>query len=173
MFDRSKESRDNAPKASTVPEEVQDVRKPVISTTTSPSRTTAVIGPTVRIKGDIVSDENLIIEGQVEGTVSLDSHELVVGQSGVANANVTAKLIRVDGRVKGDLIGREKVVISKSGNMTGNISAPTVILEEGGKFKGSIDMGHSSESAVAGFASAGKAARNIEPAPEAPVAKQG
>ena len=63
-----------------------------------------------------------------------------MGQSGKVNANVTAKTIKIEGEVKGDIKGNEKVVVSKSGNVRGNIIAPRVTLEDGAKFKGSIDM---------------------------------
>ena len=127
-----------------------DARRPVPSNPTT-VRTTAMIGVTVKIKGDISSDENLVIEGQVEGTVTLNGHELIVGQAGRVNANVSAKTIRIDGQVNGDLVGKEKIIISKTGNVRGNLVAPTVILEEGGKFKGSIDMGAAVEPPVADF----------------------
>ena len=99
-----------------------------------------MIGPTIKIKGDITGDENLTIEGSVEGSVELGAHEVCVGQSGKVNANVTAKTIKIEGEVKGDIRGKEKVVVSKTGNVRGNIIAPRVTLEDGAKFKGSIDM---------------------------------
>ena len=149
MFERNKAGQ---PEPETT--QVKDMQESPKSTTsipssTSMSRSTAVIGATVHIKGDITSEENLIIEGQVDGTISLKGHELIIGQSGKANANITAKVIKVDGQVEGDLVGKEKIVISKTGNAKGNIVAPTVILEEGGKFKGSIDMGHDAGSSMA------------------------
>lgn len=138
-----------------------------------------MIGVTVKIKGDISSDENLVIEGQVEGTITLNSHELTIGQSGRVSANVTAKIIRIDGQVNGDLVGKEKIIISKTGNVRGNLIAPTVILEEGGKFKGSIDMGSSAtavEPPIADFANAARAQRangETKPLDAASVVKHG
>ena len=99
-----------------------------------------MIGSTIKIKGDITGDENLTIEGAVEGSVELGAHEVCIGQSGRVNANVTAKIIKIEGEVKGDITGNEKVVVSKTGNVRGNIIAPRVTLEDGAKFKGSIDM---------------------------------
>ena len=135
-----------------------------------------MIGMTVKIKGDISSDENLVIEGQVDGTITLNSHELTVGQSGRVNANVSAKIIKIDGQVNGDIVGKEKIIISKTGNVRGNIIAPVVILEEGGKFKGTIDMGGASsaggELPIADFANAARAQRAAgESKPEAPRAE--
>lgn len=104
----------------------------------------ALIGATITIKGDVVGDENLMVEGKVEGSVTLNTHELTIGQSGQVQADITAKNIRIDGQVKGDIAGREKVIISRTGNVTGNIVAPRVTLEDGAKFKGRIDMDPSS-----------------------------
>ena len=99
-----------------------------------------MIGPSIKIKGEISGDEDLLIEGQVEGTINLKAHEVVVGESGQVSADILAKTIKVDGKVKGDITGTENVVISKLGSVRGNITAPRVLLEDGAMFKGSIDM---------------------------------
>jgi cytoskeletal protein CcmA (bactofilin family) len=99
-----------------------------------------MIGPTIEIKGTVSGDEDLVIEGKVEGSVELGSHQVTVGQSGKVNADIQAKVVNIDGEVSGDLTGAEKVVISKSGKVRGNIVAPRVTLEDGAIFKGSIDM---------------------------------
>lgn len=99
-----------------------------------------MIGPGIQIKGDITGDENLVVDGKVTGSIHLESNEVSVGQSGRVNADISARTVRIDGRVDGDITGQEKVVISKSGNVHGNIKAPRVTLEDGAIFKGSIDM---------------------------------
>lgn len=99
-----------------------------------------MIGKTITIKGDITGEENLVIEGTVDGTVHLKSNDLTIGQSGRVNANLSANVVRIDGEVKGDIVGKEKVVITKTGRVQGNIVGPRVTLEDGAKFKGSIDM---------------------------------
>jgi cytoskeletal protein CcmA (bactofilin family) len=100
----------------------------------------AVIGPGIKINGDITGDENLIIEGKVTGKIKLSAHQVDIGQSGQVNADISAKIIKIAGEVRGDLTGTEKVVISSSGNVHGNIVAPRMTLEDGAIFKGSIDM---------------------------------
>jgi cytoskeletal protein CcmA (bactofilin family) len=100
----------------------------------------AVIGPGICITGDISGDENLIIEGKVDGKIRLEAHQVDIGQSGRVNADITAKVIKIAGEVRGDLNGTEKVVILRSGNVHGNIIAPRMTLEDGAIFKGSIDM---------------------------------
>ena len=99
-----------------------------------------MIGPTIKIKGEVSGDEDLLIQGQVEGTITLEAHEVVVGESGQVFADILAKTIKIDGKVNGDVTGTENVVISKLGNVRGNIVAPRVLLEDGAIFKGSIDM---------------------------------
>ncbi len=99
-----------------------------------------MIGPSIKIKGEVSGDEDLLIQGQVEGTVSLKSNEVIVGESGQVSADILAKTIKIDGKVTGDITGTENVVISKLGNVRGNIIAPRVLLEDGAVFKGSIDM---------------------------------
>ncbi len=99
-----------------------------------------MIGPTIRIKGEVSGEENLLIEGKVDGSVSLRGKDLTVGSSGSVNANVSATVVKIDGEVKGDITGEEKVIISNTGKVQGNIVAPRVTLEDGAKFKGSIDM---------------------------------
>lgn len=99
-----------------------------------------MIGATVSVKGEIRSEENLIIEGKVEGSITAVGHEITVGKTGELKANISAKIVKVEGKVVGDISGKEKVIIAKSGNVLGNIDAPRVTLEDGAKFKGSIDM---------------------------------
>ena len=63
------------------------------------------------------------------------------------HANIEAKTIRIEGEVQGDIVGQERVVITTTGNVQGNVSSPRVMLEDGGRFKGSIDMGSPAKSA--------------------------
>lgn len=99
-----------------------------------------MIGKSIVIKGDVTGEESLVIEGRVDGTIHLKNNDLTVGQSGRVNANVTANVVRIDGEVTGDIVGLEKVVVTKTGRVHGNIVGPRVTLEDGAKFKGSIDM---------------------------------
>jgi len=99
-----------------------------------------MIGSSIKIKGTITGDEDLLIQGKVEGTISLRDHELSIGENGKVTADIKAKTVKIDGEVAGDITCGEKVVISRSGNVKGNIVAPRVTLEDGAIFKGSIDM---------------------------------
>ena len=104
------------------------------------TRNAAVIGATIRIKGEVSGDENLLIEGSVVGSVALNGHDLTIGQKGTVEADLMAKPVKVEGQVTGDIQGEEKVILTKTGRVRGNITAPRVTLEDGAKFKGAIDM---------------------------------
>jgi cytoskeletal protein CcmA (bactofilin family) len=105
----------------------------------------AIIGPSIVIKGDLSGDEDVLVQGKIEGTVQLRNNNLTVGTEGSVKANVRAQVINIEGAVEGDLIGDERIIIHQSGNVRGNLIAPRVIIEDGAKFKGSIDMDTSDE----------------------------
>lgn len=117
-----------------------------------------MIGQSIKIKGEVSGDEDLLIQGQVEGTINLEAHEVTVGESGQVFADILAKTVKIDGKVQGDITGTETVVISRLGNVRGNITAPRVTLEDGGIFKGSIDMDPGDTATKAGPGAAKKAA---------------
>lgn len=100
----------------------------------------AVIGASITIKGELSGDEDLIIEGRVEGKIELKQHKITVGKKGVVRADMHAKTISVEGEVQGTLSADEQVVLCRSSTVRGDIIAPRVTLEDGAKFKGSIDM---------------------------------
>ncbi|MEJ2567215.1 MAG: polymer-forming cytoskeletal protein [Gammaproteobacteria bacterium] len=102
--------------------------------------TMAMIGPSIHIKGDVIGEESLVIQGQVEGSVTLKQNNLIIGQEGKVTATVHGQTITIEGTLKGDVFGNERVIIKKTGDIRGNISAPQVSMEEGAKFKGSMDM---------------------------------
>ena len=106
----------------------------------SASRKPATIGSSIVIHGDVTGEEDLVVDGAIEGTVNFKDNNLVVSENGRVTANINARIIRVDGEVKGELYGSEQVVISPSGTVKGDIRAPRVVLEDGCTFKGSVDM---------------------------------
>lgn len=116
--------------------------RPTPSRAISPggSRDAATIGSSIRISGDLTGDEDLNIDGNVEGTINLEKNSLTIGTNGRIKANIQAKSVIVEGELRGDIVAKEKVVIRKTGNMRGNIVAPRVTLEDGAMFKGSIEM---------------------------------
>lgn len=100
----------------------------------------SVIGPSIRIKGDLTGQENLVIQGQLEGEVRLPANNVTVGKEGRIRADIYGRSVHVEGEVKGHLFGEQEVVIRASGKVQGDIVSPRVVLENGSNFKGSIDM---------------------------------
>lgn len=101
----------------------------------------ATIGQSVQIDGELTGQEDLIIDGKIEGKITLHGHHLTIGPNGRINAEVHAKSVQVNGEVCGNIHADDKVEISPSGSVNGDITAPRVALADGSSFKGSIDMG--------------------------------
>ncbi len=124
-------------------EEITDVHGASIEATAEEPELvapSAIIGQSILIKGDVSGDEDLIVEGRIEGTVSLLKNRLTIGANGNVHATVNAKALNIEGNIKGDVNAGENVVLTSSGKMQGNIKAPRITLQDGCKFKGTIDM---------------------------------
>jgi cytoskeletal protein CcmA (bactofilin family) len=100
---------------------------------------TANVKETVYIKGELTVEEDLTIEGYVEGRIELKDHNLWIGPNGKVNAEIHAKSVIVAGSVVGDISASEMVEIKLSGSVVGNIECPRVSIVDGAKFKGGID----------------------------------
>jgi cytoskeletal protein CcmA (bactofilin family) len=127
----------------------------------------SVLGPTLTFRGgELSSDEDLIIEGTVEGKIAHQSHHLTIGKSGKVKANVRARLITVYGTVEGDLHGDEGVQITATAHVIGNVVAPRVSLEAGARFEGSITTKDDARAAarVASPETVSKLAAGVTPA---------
>ena len=105
----------------------------------------ANIGQSVQINGVLAGQEDLIIDGQIDGKILLKDHMLTIGPNGRINAEIHAKSVQVSGEVTGNITADDKVEISPSGSVRGDICAPRVALADGSSFKGSIDMGSKSK----------------------------
>lgn len=103
-------------------------------------RQRATIGKSVHIKGDVTAKEDLFIEGTVDGRVLVKDHSLTIGPNSRVTNKIQAKSVVVGGEVHGDIAADDLVEISATGSMLGNIAAPRVVLADGGRFKGNIDM---------------------------------
>jgi len=108
----------------------------------------ALIGPTIAIKGDVTGEEDLLIEGQVEGKIELHRHSVTVGKNGRIKADIYGKIITVEGSVEGNLYAEEQLVVKQSATVRGNIVSPRVALEDGSNFKGNIDVSQREKSAA-------------------------
>lgn len=103
-------------------------------------REQAVIGSTISIKGDLAGEEDLSIEGRLEGKIECRRHSVNVGKNGRIKGDIYGKTITVEGTVEGNLYGEEQLIVRHTGTVRGNIVSPRVALEDGSNFKGSIDM---------------------------------
>lgn len=97
------------------------------------------IGPEIKITGRLSGDEDVTVQGTIEGTISLSSR-LNVDESGRVVADVEADSIEVNGYLEGEIIAREIVQLLPGCTVTGNIRAPRIKIEDGARFRGNIDM---------------------------------
>jgi cytoskeletal protein CcmA (bactofilin family) len=105
----------------------------------------ATIGRSISIRGEVSGDEDLIIQGRVEGTVDLKQHTLTIGPEGKVKADVTGRKVTVEGEIQGNLRALEHVVLRGTARVQGDLTAPRVVIEDGAVFRGSIDMGERRE----------------------------
>ena len=105
-----------------------------------PKNAKAIVGKSIVIVGDVSGEEDLIINGAIEGDINFRENSVIIGKTGQVKANVTAKNIVIGGDMKGELRASEQVTIKPSGRVVGNIHASHVVLDEGCQFKGSVDM---------------------------------
>lgn len=107
---------------------------------TSSTGQPSTLGPSISIKGTLKGAEDLRVEGSVEGTIRFEKQSVLISESGRIKADIFGSKICVEGEVKGNLYGEREIIIRPSGKLEGNITAPSVTLENGAKFRGSIDM---------------------------------
>ena len=98
-----------------------------------------IIGKGILIKGELHGEEDLVIEGRVEGNITLKKH-LVVENTGIVLADVQTENITVKGEMNGNMIASDKVEISATAKVIGDIKAPRVVIEDGARYQGNIEM---------------------------------
>jgi cytoskeletal protein CcmA (bactofilin family) len=104
-------------------------------------RVTAWIGKALRIQGDIVSDENLTIDGNVEGTIAVGDHSLTVGPGATVKADLTAHVITVSGAVIGKVRAHELLDLRATGSVVGEVVAGRLRMADGAVIVGLVDIG--------------------------------
>lgn len=111
---------------------------------------TAIIGKAVTIKGEVFSNEDLYVDGTLEGKIELPSHKLTVGPHGtVKTAVIKAATVEIHGAVEGDVNAQDKVEIRKDATLTGNIKTARIVIEDGAYFKGGVDITRTEAAAAA------------------------
>ena len=99
----------------------------------------SVFGPTLRFKGELKAQEDIKIEGRIEGSIH-HQQKVVVGNKGEVVATVHAQSIDVDGKVQGDMVAKKSIKVSQSAVVRGNLRAPSVSINEGANFNGGVTM---------------------------------
>jgi cytoskeletal protein CcmA (bactofilin family) len=100
----------------------------------------ARLGASLRVKGEISGNEDLHVDGTVEGLIQLDDRRLTVGMAAKVTADVIAREIVVYGSVKGNLRARDKIEIKKDGSVVGDLTTARIMIEDGAYFKGAIEI---------------------------------
>ena len=100
----------------------------------------ATIGKAVMVKGQIFSREDLLIDGEIEGTVEAQEHRITIGPNGKVQAGVKAREIVVLGTIHGNVEAADKIDIRKDARLVGDIKTARIVIEDGAYFKGSIDI---------------------------------
>jgi cytoskeletal protein CcmA (bactofilin family) len=114
-----------------------DAMRPLSST---PSGSTARLGASLHVKGEISGNEDLHVDGSVEGLIQLEDRKLTVGASAKLTADVVAREVVVYGAVKGNLRARDRIEIKKDGSVVGDLTTARIMIEDGAYFKGSIEI---------------------------------
>lgn len=105
----------------------------------------AIVTRGIRIKGELTGKADVIIDGDLQGSIRLNESRLTIGQSGSIHADIEAREIFVHGLVEGNLRGRDRVVLANSCHVEGDLEAPRIAIEDGARFNGRVEMGASAD----------------------------
>ena len=112
-----------------------------VSASPASSRAAACISQGIRIKGEITGSEDLFVDGPVEGKLQLTNGSLTVGPNGTVKADVTAREVVVRGKVEGKIVGRDRVQLWSTGNVTGEVQTQRLAIEDGAVLRGKVETG--------------------------------
>jgi cytoskeletal protein CcmA (bactofilin family) len=126
-------------------------------------RGAASIGQGIRIKGEITGSEDLTVDGPVEGKLQLTNGSLTVGPNGTVKADITAREVIVRGRVEGKILGRDRVQVSSTGYVTGEVQTQRLAIEDGAVLRGKVETGRLQDKSAdrSASASGGSASSNV------------
>ena len=142
---RNKQSQSTAPSAPSgrVVETLSAPKVPAsdVSPTGRVAQATSWLGPTLRVKGEISGNEDLLVDGKVEGPISVGEHRLTVGHNGQVTGGLAAREIIIYGKVDGHHnVVSESIEIKKGASMIGDLTTQRIVIEDGADFKGSIEI---------------------------------
>jgi len=98
------------------------------------------IGKSVQIRGELTGSEDLYLDGEIEGTIDLRDHSLIIGPNGRIKASISARDLTVHGKVEGNVTATGRVELRKSCTLVGDVSTQRIVIEDGAFFKGAIDI---------------------------------
>ena len=139
IFGKGPETKPPTPPGPSTPAPVAPTVHPIHPAPRDGKREVTVIGPQTTFKGEVTGDEDVLVEGCVEGHVHI-SRELKVGEKGRVKAKVEAQSVIVHGELVGDCQVSGRVEIQATGRLTGDIRAPRIVIAEGAIFRGTSDM---------------------------------
>ena len=108
--------------------------------TVEPATKGTAIGSAISIIGDIYSEEDLYIDGEVRGTLEIKDSRVTIGPNAKAESNIKAREVIILGQVQGDIDASQKITIRKAGSLVGNIKTTGIVIDDDAYFKGSIDI---------------------------------
>lgn len=138
LFDRKRREPEAAPSSAPAPS------RPTARNTaqsSGPAQEKTHIAAGSRVVGEVSGASELVIDGQIEGHIELDSL-VVVGEKGSVQGEIFARAVQVSGKVNGNIRGRERVEVRSSGRLEGDVIAPRVVIDDGAFFKGKVEMGN-------------------------------
>jgi len=146
------------------PEPAASTQTPVVATQS------ALVGKTLLVKGEVYSEEEIIIEGKIQGKITV-KNRVIIGRDGVVEAEIDAREIIIKGKVTGNVRGSQRVEIVAAGTLHGNIQAPRVVIADSGFFEGNIEMRTREDKGKAGEEKPPNPLGNGAPAPQKPSHK--
>ncbi len=131
LFNREDENPD-VPSAPRTP-------SPAVTQKASGGGRSTYIGPGVKIKGEILADAEMVVDGEVQGRMELQEN-LIIGPKGFVNGDIVARSVQVNGKVMGNVRGTDRFELAQSGRIEGDVVSPRVVIAEGAFFKGNVEM---------------------------------
>ncbi len=104
------------------------------------TRGQTTIGKAMKISGQIYGKEDLYVDGDVEGTIELQEHRLIVGPNGKVCSNIKARDVVISGNVRGNVDASDKLEVRKDAGLAGDIKSARIVIEDGAYLKGRIDI---------------------------------
>jgi cytoskeletal protein CcmA (bactofilin family) len=118
-----------------------DVKRSAPPGSVEERRLAAWIGKQILVKGDVIATGDLVIDGQVQGTIELGDHNLTIGEGAAVVANLTARSVVISGTVTGNVTGNASVELRATGSVEGDVTAPRFVMEDGAMLRGRVEAG--------------------------------